>query len=259
MSLLRSHTLIVLGLFFIGGPAFVVHAAPKRTQPAPAEKTQGPQVEKSAASGLPAGVSLTAISIRQDAKDGSIVAEGEVTIESGGGRIQADRITFRERHIVEAEGNVLIVWDGNRISGTHMVYDMGVKDDPDPEKRIAHGVIDNAIGQVDPEFFFNARKVETIGDDHVILYHAEGRPARSRSPTGRSTSRRRRSRSTATPTCSTSAPPSARCRFFICRTSSGRSNATGRPGCSSRSSARRRRAAASSRFPSSSRSATART
>jgi len=132
-----------------------------------------PSVEKSQASGLPPGVSLSAISIRQESKDGSIVAEGEVTIESAGGRIQADRITFRDRHIVEAEGNVLVVWEQNRISGTSMVYDMGIPDDPDPSKRIARGVIENAIGQVDPEFFFQARRVETIGDDRVILHHAQ--------------------------------------------------------------------------------------
>jgi hypothetical protein len=54
-----------------------------------------------------------------------------------------------------------------------MVYDMGLPDDPDPEKRIARGVIENAIGQVDPEFFFQARRVETIGDDRVILHHAQ--------------------------------------------------------------------------------------
>ena len=124
------------------------------------------------ASRLPAGVTLSAQHIAADEKNGAIVAEGAVTIEAGFGRIQADRMTFRGGHIVEAEGNVLMVWDKNRISGTRMTYDMGKKDDPDPEKRIARGVIENAIGQVDPEFYFDARKVETIGDDRVVLHSA---------------------------------------------------------------------------------------
>ncbi len=124
------------------------------------------------APGLPPGVKLSAQHIGADETNHAIVAEGDVTIESGQGRIQADRITFREGHIVEADGNVLLVWGTNRISGTHMVYDMGVKDDPDPEKRIARGVIENAVGQVDPEFYFDALKVDTIGDDRVILHTA---------------------------------------------------------------------------------------
>jgi hypothetical protein len=130
--------------------------------------------EKAAAPtpGLPPGVKLSAQHIGADEKNGAIVAEGEVTIEAGFGRIQADRITFREGHLVEAEGNVLLVWGTNRVSGTRMTYDMGVKDDPDPEKRIARGVIENAVGQVDPEFYFDARQVDTIGDDRVVLHHA---------------------------------------------------------------------------------------
>jgi len=124
------------------------------------------------ASGLPSGVKLSAVHIGADEKNGSIVAEGAVTIEAEFGRIQADKITVRESRIVEAEGNVLLVWGNNRISGTRMTYDMGLKDDPDPEKRIARGVIENAVGQVEPEFYFDARQVDTIGDDRVVLHHA---------------------------------------------------------------------------------------
>jgi len=131
-----------------------------------------PPAAKSEASGLPPGVKLSAQHIGADEKTGAIVANGAVTIEAGFGRIQADRITFREGHLVEAEGNVLLVWGNNRISGTRMAYDMGLKDDPDPEKRIARGVIENAVGQVDPEFYFNAQQVDTIGDDRVVLHDA---------------------------------------------------------------------------------------
>ena len=128
--------------------------------------------DKAEASGLPPGVKLSAQHIGAVEKDGTIVAEGAVTIEAGFGRIQADRITFRERHLIDAAGNVLIVWGNNRISGTRLAYDMGLKDDPDPEKRIARGVIENAVGQVDPEFYFSARRVDTIGDDHIVLHDA---------------------------------------------------------------------------------------
>ncbi|HZN53880.1 MAG TPA: LPS assembly protein LptD [Candidatus Polarisedimenticolaceae bacterium] len=143
--------------------AFALSAEPPKTPPAG---------EKPKVSGLPPGVSLSAENISRDEQSDAIVAEGAVTIESEMGRIQADRITFREGHLVEAEGNVLVVWQNNRISGTRMAYDMGIKDDPDPQKRIPRGVIENAIGQVDPEFYFEARKVETIGDDRVILESA---------------------------------------------------------------------------------------
>src|SRR5262245_30804185 len=103
---------------------------------------------KEQASGLPPGVELTAEKVSRDKTDGSVVAEGAVTISSSEGRIQADRVVFREGHIVEADGNVLIVWGTNRISGTSLVYDMGLKDDPDPAKRVARGLVQNAIGQV---------------------------------------------------------------------------------------------------------------
>ncbi len=128
--------------------------------------------DKAAAAALPPGVKLSAQHIGADEKNGAIVAEGAVTIEAGFGRIQADRITFREGHLVEAEGNVLLVWGNNRISGTRMTYDLGMDNDPDPEKRVARGVIENAVGQVDPEFYFDARQVDTIGDDRVVLHHA---------------------------------------------------------------------------------------
>jgi hypothetical protein len=128
--------------------------------------------EKAQAAALPPGVKLSAKHISGDEKNNAIIADGEVTIEAGFGRIQADRITFREGHLVEAEGNVLLVWQNNRISGTRMTYDMGIKDDPDPEKRVPRGVIENAVGQVDPEFYFDAREVDTIGDDRVVLHHA---------------------------------------------------------------------------------------
>jgi LPS-assembly protein len=167
MALLRFRRHTLLASLVVAAAMAVVPAH------ADAEAAPGPAVpQKAKASGLPSGVSLSAINIRQDAKDGSLVAEGAVTIETDFGRFQADRVTFRDRHIVEAEGNVLVVWGENRISGTKMVYDLGLKDDPDPAKRIPRGMIENAVGQVEPEFYFDARKVETIGDDRVVLHTA---------------------------------------------------------------------------------------
>lgn len=176
MPLFRPILRALLALVLVTAAVATGPASAEEAKTPPARATGTPKApDKAKATGLPAGVSLSAVNIRQDAKDGSIVAEGAVTIESGFGRIQADRITFRERHIVEADGNVLVVWGENRISGTRMIYDMGIEDDPDPNKRIARGVIENAIGQVETEsaFYFDARRVETIGDDRVVLHHAK--------------------------------------------------------------------------------------
>ncbi len=145
--------------------AGVVHAA----KPADPSVRASTKVE---GKGLPPGVKLSALHIGADEKSGAIIAEGEVTIEAAFGRIQADKITVRDGRILEADGNVLLVWGHNRISGTRMTYDVGLKDDPDPDKRIPRGVIENAIGQVEPEFNFDARQVDTIGDDHVVLHEA---------------------------------------------------------------------------------------
>jgi LPS-assembly protein len=149
-------------------------AAQDRAADPAAAKPAAPAHPVVHASGLPPGVELSAQHIATDKKDGSIVAEGAVTITSANGRIQADRITFSEGHIVKADGNVLIVWGENRISGTSMIYDMGTKDDPDPKKRVARGVIENAIGQVESQydFYFSADRVDTIGQDRLVLHHA---------------------------------------------------------------------------------------
>ncbi len=146
--------------------------APRLGRGAADAATPAPPREQAKAQDLPPGVKISAQHIGADETSGAIVAEGAVTIESGFGRIQADRITFREGHIIEAEGDILLVWGNNRISGTRMTYDMGQADDPDPDKRVARGVIENAVGQVDPEFYFDARQVDTIGDDRVVLHDA---------------------------------------------------------------------------------------
>jgi LPS-assembly protein len=71
-------------------------------------------------------------------------------------------MTLSDQRYIEAEGNVLVVWGGNRIFGTRMTYDL------DEER----GVIENAIGNVEAEFLFWARQVEKIGENKIRLKSA---------------------------------------------------------------------------------------
>jgi LPS-assembly protein len=90
------------------------------------------------------------------------ILEGSVTLVAAQGRFQADYMEYRDKRFIEASGNVLIVWGNNRISGTRMSYDL--QEDV--------GSIENAIGHVEPEFFFYADKVEKVGDDLLYLENA---------------------------------------------------------------------------------------
>ncbi len=108
---------------------------------------------------LPGDVAVEALRIREVPGSDEIILEGAATVRSGRSRIQADRITYRGGRWIEAEGNVLVVWAGNRISGTRMEYDLTEE----------HGTLENAIGQVEPEFFFVAKTAEKIGQDLVVL------------------------------------------------------------------------------------------
>lgn len=98
----------------------------------------------------------------EQTRDGGTLLEGAVVLRWGESRMQADRITFREKRFVEADGNVLVVWTTNRIAGTRMSYDL-------QEDR---GVIEDAVGQVDPEFYFSAERAEMIGRERVDLTSA---------------------------------------------------------------------------------------
>lgn len=107
---------------------------------------------------LEQGVRLCAATIRLLEK-GSYEASGDVTIVSEEARIQADRIALRDERYLTAEGHVLVVWKSNRITGDSMSYDL--------ETRL--GVVENATGELDPEFYFTARRAEKIGEDRVLL------------------------------------------------------------------------------------------
>lgn len=110
---------------------------------------------------LDQGVRLCAQAIRQ-AGPGEVEATGDVTIHAKGARIQADRIRLREERYLDAEGNVLVVWGANRVLGDRMTYDLEEET----------GTIENASGEVEPEFYFWADEVEKIGEDRVRLRRA---------------------------------------------------------------------------------------
>lgn len=127
--------------------------AQDRTDAAPAASSMGT---------LPPDVTVVAGSIRMG-EDGSVVIDGPVTITKGNVRFQADRMTLREERWLAAEGNVLVVWESNRIFGDTMAYDL----------ETGEGTITNAIGQVDPEYQFTAAEVRKVGDKLVYLRKAE--------------------------------------------------------------------------------------
>jgi opacity protein-like surface antigen len=110
---------------------------------------------------LEEGVRLCASTIRLLEK-GTYEASGDVTIQTARARFQADRITLREERFLEAQGHVLVVWESNRISGDSMTYDL--------ESRL--GTIENAQGELDPEFYFTAKRAEKVGEDRVVLESA---------------------------------------------------------------------------------------
>ncbi len=111
---------------------------------------------------LPGGIELVADRIEENTQEGRVILEGSVTLTWQGARIQADRLTVTARRWVEAEGHVLLVWLDNRIAGTRLTYDL-------EEDR---GTIENAIGQVQSEFVFWAKRAEKIGADKVHLESA---------------------------------------------------------------------------------------
>jgi len=119
---------------------------------------QQPQEKPTTMTRMLGGAELRAEKIRQTGP-GELELEGSVTISTEHARMQADKISIKDERYVVAEGNVLAVWGPNRLSGTRMEYDL-------QEKR---GTVENAMGQVDPEFYFTADKAEKVGDDWIYL------------------------------------------------------------------------------------------
>jgi hypothetical protein len=95
-------------------------------------------------------------------EEGDYLFTDSVTISARDSRIQADRLSLRQGRYIEAEGNILIVWQGNRIYGTRLTYDLETE----------RGSIENAMGQVQSEFIFWAKLAEKIGDDKIRVKSA---------------------------------------------------------------------------------------
>ncbi len=94
--------------------------------------------------------------------EGDYVFDGPVTIAWRQSRIQADRLSLSGRRTIEAEGNVLVVWEGNRLAGRRLTYDLESET----------GTVEDAQGQVRNEFMFHAERAEKIGANTVRLHEA---------------------------------------------------------------------------------------
>jgi len=94
--------------------------------------------------------------------DQDYIFDGKVTITWQNQRIQADRMSLTEGRYIEAEGNILIVWEDNRISGERITYDLETE----------RGFIENAMGQIQGDFIFWAKRAEKVGDETVRLKSA---------------------------------------------------------------------------------------
>jgi hypothetical protein len=94
--------------------------------------------------------------------EGDYVFDGPVTIAWRQSRIQADRLSLSAKRTIEAEGNVLVVWEGNRLAGSRLTYDLESET----------GTVEDAQGQVRNEFLFQAKSAEKIGDKTVRLHEA---------------------------------------------------------------------------------------
>jgi len=112
-------------------------------------------------SSLPRGVVVEADRF-QESETGEVVLEGAVTLSWRKSRFQADRIVVRDERFIEAEGNVLVVWAGNRLAGTRMTYDL----------ELDTGLIAEARGQIEPEFHVSAKEIRLVGEDRVHLESA---------------------------------------------------------------------------------------
>jgi len=112
-------------------------------------------------SSLPRGVVVEADRF-QESETGEVVLEGAVTLSWRNSRFQADRIVVKDERFIEAEGNVLVVWAGNRLAGTRMTYDL----------ELDTGLIEEAKGQIEPEFHVSAKEIRKVGEDRLHLESA---------------------------------------------------------------------------------------
>jgi hypothetical protein len=138
-------------------------AAPALTRPARGAPEEGPpKLPSPKARALPGGIALEADRVVEDRDHNRYVLEGAVTVSWNQARIQADRVVVRDQRYVEADGHVLLLWSGNRVAGTRLMYDLETE----------RGVVEDAIGQIEGEYYFWARTAEKIGEDKIHLESA---------------------------------------------------------------------------------------
>jgi len=88
---------------------------------------------------------------------------GYVDLDCGQFRIQADRMTYdRDKNTVDAEGNVSLTWQGNRLAGKTLHYDLGDRT----------GSVSHAVGTFPPDALVVAEEMDKISDDVVLIRDA---------------------------------------------------------------------------------------
>lgn len=127
-----------------------------------AEPPSGPTSQNPPDLRLPPGIEIHWENTLRQTDQGDWLFTGPVTMTWKESRIQADRMVLREQRHIEADGNVLIVWGGNRIFGERIEYDL--------ERE--RGTIYNAMGSVLSEFLIWAKSVEKIGERTIKIRSA---------------------------------------------------------------------------------------
>ncbi len=166
--LARSHTAL-RALALAAAAALAAGACPAGAQEAPppasSDAPESSETSAPSADGSPAPVpdrcEVLFETMRRTPRD-DFAFEGPVTILCGEERIQADRVTVSGRRYVVAEGNVLLVWQGSRIFGTRMEYDL----------ETGQGWVEDAVGQALDDYIFWAERAEKIGDRTIRLKSA---------------------------------------------------------------------------------------
>jgi lipopolysaccharide assembly outer membrane protein LptD (OstA) len=163
---LRIALLAVLSLAPVGnGALYGAEPEADPSQEQNQEQKQDPQRSSTPEKegGLPEGT-LEFGGAQSIEADGTIILEGPVTFrsKSHGMQFQADRMEFLNENYFKADGNVLVIWGTNRISGSRMEY--WIEED--------RGIIHDAFGQMEGDFYFTARTAEKVGEDTVYLKDA---------------------------------------------------------------------------------------
>lgn len=108
---------------------------------------------------IPANCSMSFTDAGQTAAN-QVQLSGYVDIQCGDFRIQADTVHYDiEKRQGVAEGVVVLDFEGNRITGSRLEFDL--------ENRT--GAMADAIGWVEPEAILRAKTIRKLDEDHVLL------------------------------------------------------------------------------------------